>query len=1055
MDYPKYIQDKPKGIDKFDGGSQKSLSKAIADHILTNDKADNGNVMPRIIGIEGTWGSGKSNVVKLVESQLLKICPKTYYFFEYDAWGNQEDLQRRSLLEQLTSELVEKEILTGKTNLTVKGDVSKLVTWEEKLKYLLARKKESATESWPRLSNGVVAALLCAILMPIFSNIGFKVANEYCILLGIIVVFMPILATFIAWKIAAKRNEKYKNLSYLLAIFNDKINNEVSYETISEDEPSVCEFKSWMNAVSSSLNQEKCRKLVIVFDNMDRLSAEKVKQLWSSIHTFFAESGFENIWVLIPFDKKHLSCAFGKEGGYEELELTQYFIDKTFPVTFDVAKPVITDYKKIFTSFFQEAFGSIGDDEEETINRLYRLNNKEANVREIIIFINRLVSLYRSRKNDVRLTTMALYQLFKDVLLENPVESILSGNYLGINANVVSNDETLKAEISALVYGVDLNTARQIPMQEYINKCIDGEVDYDINKFADIDKNFSTILKEVCRQLDDAKLDLMISALDKLEKTDNHIQDVWEETANRLESKGISSIELTNSYKTLMAHVSTNSMQGIVKRLCASWRNIKDFDSSKYIKCIDELETIVKPSCNVFLEEIAIGAEQFVVAVRTAGLQWGKYNIKINASTFEDYLIKLVPKEYKHADVVSILKETSFSDFSKLKCELHDTLEEWTDVTEDNIGELFSTLRCLLLKNECIDIQFDNSKISSLKTKLENEGKTKERDGYIDLLAIQLENGTDAAIEESQLSEVASIIDCYSNFDELILKGLQWGHNGFSKVITYMIANKASKKVDTGKLLTKYNDIKNRYSVTDEELLDYLNNFDFAIDDEAMSNFENFVHISFFDASKSIQNKFTKKVNALAVKALSDNVTADMLKANIRQRSTYYWHQLIDDLLEDESMKELPVCVVDFARMTIEDVRNGSKNIPLDSYAKKILSKVDYSTITDVFPILRDYYCNNQVSINVEQFLMFEEELREFGELGNRATEVLNCIIKPVVANSNCKELLLKEAQFYKRLVKSAKDVEPFISALQNANWSEGEFSSITGMELKKKKAKE
>ena len=39
-------------------------------------------------------GSGKSNVVKLVQN-LLKDNKIKYHFFEYDAWGNQEDLQRR------------------------------------------------------------------------------------------------------------------------------------------------------------------------------------------------------------------------------------------------------------------------------------------------------------------------------------------------------------------------------------------------------------------------------------------------------------------------------------------------------------------------------------------------------------------------------------------------------------------------------------------------------------------------------------------------------------------------------------------------------------------------------------------------------------------------------------------------------------------------------------------------------------------------------------------------------------------------------------------------
>jgi hypothetical protein len=46
---------------------------------------------------------------------------------------------------------------------------------------------------------------------------------------------------------------------------------------------------------------------------MDRLPANKVKELWSSIHSFFAEEGFKNIWVIVPYDENHLSCAFSAD----------------------------------------------------------------------------------------------------------------------------------------------------------------------------------------------------------------------------------------------------------------------------------------------------------------------------------------------------------------------------------------------------------------------------------------------------------------------------------------------------------------------------------------------------------------------------------------------------------------------------------------------------------------------------------------------------------------------------------------------------------------------
>ena len=85
--YPRFIQNKPCGIDKFDGGSQERLAKTIARHFCQNDSLDEECTLPRIIGIEGIWGSGKSNVVMqniiskavsckmiLTKMQLFRLC---------------------------------------------------------------------------------------------------------------------------------------------------------------------------------------------------------------------------------------------------------------------------------------------------------------------------------------------------------------------------------------------------------------------------------------------------------------------------------------------------------------------------------------------------------------------------------------------------------------------------------------------------------------------------------------------------------------------------------------------------------------------------------------------------------------------------------------------------------------------------------------------------------------------------------------------------------------------------------------------------------------------
>ena len=76
--YPRFIQNKPCGIDKFDGGSQERLAKTNCSPFLFRiDSLDEECTLPRIIGIEGIWGSGKSNVVKMLERELSD----DYYFF--------------------------------------------------------------------------------------------------------------------------------------------------------------------------------------------------------------------------------------------------------------------------------------------------------------------------------------------------------------------------------------------------------------------------------------------------------------------------------------------------------------------------------------------------------------------------------------------------------------------------------------------------------------------------------------------------------------------------------------------------------------------------------------------------------------------------------------------------------------------------------------------------------------------------------------------------------------------------------------------------------------
>lgn len=97
-----YISNTPEGKDFFEGMSRHLVAHAIYDTINSCTK------LPHIMGLEGDRGIGKSNVIKQLNA--IDNFDKKYYLFTYDAWGHQEDLQRRSILEVLTTELYQERL---------------------------------------------------------------------------------------------------------------------------------------------------------------------------------------------------------------------------------------------------------------------------------------------------------------------------------------------------------------------------------------------------------------------------------------------------------------------------------------------------------------------------------------------------------------------------------------------------------------------------------------------------------------------------------------------------------------------------------------------------------------------------------------------------------------------------------------------------------------------------------------------------------------------------------------------------------------------------------
>ncbi len=1030
QDYPRFISNQPCGIDKTDGHSQERLSNAIAEHITLTDSRKTHNNIPRIIGLKGEWGVGKSNVIRqLQENEKIK---SDYYIFEYDAWGHQEDLQRRSFLEALTERLLNdkkyNDYLSKDKKVVKSWETGNNITWKEKLGELLARKRITHNKSIPVFNGGALWSALFLSLTPISTFIAERLESQKIIapipVLGLIA-FCPILLGCIVWGITCIFNEDARCWGYLLKISKDTTTSVKNFEMINEDEPSVAKFSRWMNDLSDYISEQKKPRLIIVYDNMDRLPADKVKELWSSIHTFFSENGFPNIWVIIPFDEKHLSCAFGESNDKEQL--TKHFISKTFPIVYRVTLPVITDYEIIFDTLFNEAFGTTeGEETKKNISRIFRLEKPDVTIREMIEFINQLVAMKSIWKQEVELLFCAIFKIKEKIILQNPVEQILSGDYLGkYISDIVPNSDSLQKNIAAVTYGVSLDIAEQIPIKKYIESCFDNEGN-DINKYSESYK-FVSILQETIQNADIVKTDAIIKCLsmlktDSFSNTDNAlITDLWDSLAKRKETQKFSEQNVDESYQCLLLNITDKT--GFIQRLCQRLQDFGNntdliFSGKKYysaLKNIQEFLSRNKIDIDIiqYLKNIKKAPKVFVEYVQTAKEDYKTFKLSTDNNDLNNYLFN---DDSKIGDlsVLKYLKDDKCYEFDTLKQKVEEFIPT-ADLNDTNFKQIFDAYK-LISKEKPLVKQLSQNQINQIWNSLSTKVGTDE---YLEIVAILLANNTNISVglSEQQIKYIANQMDYYGSYGDLLING---NNQNLNKVLKYMTENRLGYILSLENVMPQFINIKNKINVSESILLAQLNRWSKDKGNITKGNILSIVPANLYLYLKNTQNDLTNHINRIAIEALAD-IDENSLYSQLNQPASN-WYKVVNNLIDTDFCKSLPDNLFNVGIRYLNEVASQG-TIPADNDIKaRIINKLDKRKTGNTIEKIRDSFCNSQSNMTPQKFQYLENLLRQQGKLINRASEVIHRIIDPIISDENCLRLLVDNADFYTQIINAAGD---------------------------------
>lgn len=693
---PKILKNVPIGKDEFASQSQDHIAESIKNLILN---IDNEESSIRLIGIDGGWGTGKSNLVKILEKKLKG---KGYSFFLYDAWGHQEDLHRRAIIEELSDFVEEKEICsTCKEKL---ADIREETLGTE----VLVRTVQSPEFSWAFF--WAVLGIVCFSVIEFIGKSGI-IKNSFLFqnfsLMGWTLNAIPELFFFIAlfiiiWGAFKQANRQsqagdwIKNVKVFFSCLKNKTlqvyrkNEEKNTTTkrINQFNPSSKSFESFLQVIDKGLNNHK---LVIVIDNIDRMNKEKVKDIWATIHMCFSSAAeLHNIIVLVPFDKNKIRDAFYQEEENEsntandtDKKMTTYdtvvddFIQKTFSLVFRVSLPVLSDWEAFFRERWTAAFKSVQDEIEfDYVKRIFDAFTEVITPRNIIAFINEFATIKLSGvDNQIKSRYIAIFIKKQNYILSNIPDALTKFDYLkplDYLVNQDGGDEYFKS-IASLIYQVPLDKGLQVALSRPLKQALENQDTNEVERIS-ANPNFDSMLGEVLNHINNmgnSVIALSQLSQDKFQSEDIY-QNRWDDIFSRIMNRdeGRADHEVRDYQLILLDKITKEKKITYTKKIIENLYSIstEEFDPNVFSDNIDRLDFIIKKyQINVFelLRERKCSINQYKTFM-SSGKHLCNYKLVCDAKQINDYLAQYPIENISDIDYIKELLKCQY-DLSEYK----------------------------------------------------------------------------------------------------------------------------------------------------------------------------------------------------------------------------------------------------------------------------------------------------------------------------------------------------------------------------------------------------
>lgn len=334
---------------------------------------------PFTVGLFGKWGAGKSSIANHLREELE---PEPVVIF--DVWKHQGDALRRTFLRESLRQLRDQHAVDSKFELNERLDKSEHV----------AGRSRSLENTWNTVLWTFAAVVGVLVVATIVDWLAFDWRHSRAIMAWVGA------AGFVAAAVIVARVVKgaVDTLEFVLSSFVSS--KAVTYTVDKFSDPH--EFETEFGRLLCAL---KSKRLVVIFDNLDRVDHDRVVEVLATIKTFLEPKDLENpekeTVFVVPCDDRAIRACIEKVYGEDDRGVfsPQEFLKKFFGAVIWIPEVMTSELEVYTRSLLQSTRVPALDDDRIAwiITKAYRQNPRQVKQFANILLANYVLLWHRQR----------------------------------------------------------------------------------------------------------------------------------------------------------------------------------------------------------------------------------------------------------------------------------------------------------------------------------------------------------------------------------------------------------------------------------------------------------------------------------------------------------------------------------------------------------------------------------------------------------------------------------------------------------------------------------